>query len=711
MANQTPLGASHSQRLPLPQAMKLAFAHQEAGKLGDAEAVLRQVLKAQPQHAQANHLLGLIAHQTGRSELAVKLIRDAIAVRPTAGLFHLNLCEILRQARRAEEAVGHGRESVRLMPDSADALSNLGVASFAAGDVDEAERCQQQALARNANLPQTLNNLGSIYRQRQNAVLAEDYYRRAIVADPANVEALNNLGALLVEQERPGEAKPLLLKTVQLAPQYADAHLNMGALFLLEEDNVKARFAFNQAVKFNPSLPEALVGLGIIHLHAGELLEAESVLQRALTLKPRDVAALNQLGLLYTEMGHPNKALAAFDRAISENPDAEDPRISKAYLLIQLGELEAASELLNATIARLPGSISARLAMVKLKKVKPVDEALRTLEAEHQRIESLRPANQVPLLIGLGKCYDDIGEHERAFEHYLRGCAVKRASIDYDSANNTALVDRIIATLDAAAIERAHGAGDPSDLPIFVLGMPRSGTTLTEQIIASHSACHGAGELPDLLQTANRRGVSGDQTTYPASVLDITEHELAGLGASYVFGLKARNPEAARITDKMPANFYCVGLIHMILPKAKIIHVMRNPVDTCISGISKLFKNGQFHSYNLTEQGQFYVNYDRLMKHWRAVLPATAYHEVQYEALVENTEVEARALIEYCGLEWEPACLDFHKTERAVKTASVAQVRQPIYKTSLERWRRYEKHVGPLFDALGDLAPARDAKT
>ena len=694
------------QRLPVPEALQLALKHQEAGRLKESEAILRRILRLQPRNAFANHLLGVIAHQTGQFELAVKLIREAIAEQPSVSLFHTNLCEMLRQMGRTDEAIEHGRRGVELAPNWARAISNLGMALFADEDYDGAEECQQRALARDPQLLLALHNLASIYRHRKDPERAADYYRRAIAAVPGHVESLNNLGALLIEQERPEEAKPLLLKAVQLSPQYAEAHRNLGAVFLMENSLDKARAAFKEALKLNPEFAEAYLGLGTVHRETGDLAEAEEASQRALALDSGSVAAHSQLGLLYEDMGYPEKALASFDQAISVDLEAEQPRVSKARLLSHLGDVASAGELLEATLALNPESMPARLAMVHLRRVKPEDETLAALEAAHARIDTLSQAKQAPLHFGLGKCYDDLGEHERAFEHYLQGCALKRAKMDFDITRNTAFVARIMEAIGQSAIERAQGAGDPCRLPIFVLGMPRSGTTLTEQIIASHSACYGAGELGDLSQIANQHRDS----RYPASILDITKHELADLGTAYVAGLKARNPDAARITDKMPANFYFVGLIHMMLPNAKIIHVMRNPVDTCVSGLSKLFTYGHFHSYNLTEQGQYYVSYDRLMKHWRSVLPATAYHEVQYEALVENTDVEARALIDYCELEWEPACLDFHKTERVVKTASATQVRQPIYKTSLERWRRYEKHLGPLFDALGDLAPVRDAK-
>jgi hypothetical protein len=237
--------------------------------------------------------------------------------------------------------------------------------------------------------------------------------------------------------------------------------------------------------------------------------------------------------------------------------------------------------------------------------------------------------------------------------------------------------------------------------------MPRSGTTLTETIIASHPMVYGAGELNDILEIASQAGGFGSANEnsigYPLNMQGITQAELKAMGERYIRGLQARAPASPRITDKMPANFNCLGLIHLMLPNAKIVHVKRNPIDTCLSCYTRLFNKSQLQSYDLQDIGRYYRNYATLMEHWRKVLPVGSFYEIQYEDIIADAEGQSRALIDYCGLEWNDACLDFHKTERNIRTASVTQVRQPIYKTSVEKWRHYEKHLGPLLDALGDL--------
>jgi hypothetical protein len=247
------------------------------------------------------------------------------------------------------------------------------------------------------------------------------------------------------------------------------------------------------------------------------------------------------------------------------------------------------------------------------------------------------------------------------------------------------------------------GQGDPSTVPLFIVGMPRSGTTLVEQILASHHSVFGAGERTELLRTVGR--ISAQQigaTSFPEAVWTMSVEALHQVGADYVAALQPLAPDASRIVDKMPANFACVGLIRLILPNAKIIHVSRNPVDTCLSCFSKLFSGEQPFSYDLAELGRYYHGYKDLMAHWRAVLPPGVMLEVEYESLVRDFNTQARRIIAHCDLPWDSACLDFHKTSRPVHTASLVQVRQPIYRTSVGRWRPAVTLLRPLLEALED---------
>ena len=334
------------------------------------------------------------------------------------------------------------------------------------------------------------------------------------------------------------------------------------------------------------------------------------------------------------------------------------------------------------------------------------------MEALAAKSDGLSKTDRMQLDFALGKAYADLKDYRRSFRHLLAGSAGKRATISYDESAAFALFDRIEATFSRDLIARKSGGGDPSASPIFVLGMPRSGTTLIEQIIASHPAVHGAGELQtlnDVILTV--RGPDGSTLPYPEFVAGIDAGALRQVGARYLalvreLAAKSGRADAAHVTDKMPSNYYFAGLIHLALPNATIIHTVRDPVDTCISCFSKLFSAEQNHTYDLGELGRYYKRYERLMAHWRRVLPQGRILDVRYEDVVADVEGQARRIIAHCRLPWDARCLSFHTTERPVRTASATQVRQPIYNSAVGRWRVYEQDIGPLLGALGIAADA-----
>lgn len=701
-----PAKARPGPKKPADQAMGLAEQHHAAGRLAEAEKILRQMLRANPGQPFALHLLGVIAHQAGKTEDAIRLLGMAIEKLPTVGQFHANLGEMCRLLNRLDEAVAHGERAIALEPGSATAHSNLGIAFYDRKEPDRAEACQKKALALNPRLAQALNNLGSIQRDRKDKEGAIRYYRQALAASPLYFESLNNLGAVLTESEQPEEAVKILLQALRLKPEYAGAHYNIASAFLALEQFDKAAAGFSRALALKPDYPEAYVGLAGIHQEHKRLPEAEAMVKKALALAPEKAAAHCQLGGIHAEAGYPEKAEQAYDEALALEPDLTGAHLGKGYLLMEHGRMLEAEALFRHALSLDRDNLGARLALAQVKKVAAGDENMAALVREAEKIGAMPETKALPLHFALGKCYDDTKQHDLAMRHFLEGCRLKRKRTQYDPANSDLICQNIREFFSPENIERLGGGGCPSELPVFILGMPRSGTTLTEQIIASHPQAYGAGELPDLLALAAKPTAEAVEG-YPLSLAGLTRDDLAAMGEKYVAGLRARNQQAQRITDKMPANFNCVGLIHLMLPKARIIHVKRNPVDTCLSGFTRLFNKSQHHSYDLAEIGRYYRNYAAIMAHWREVLPPGAFYEVQYEQLVADQENQSRALLAYCGLEWDEACLDFHKTERQVRTASVTQVRQPIYKSSVERWRKYEAHLGPLLAALGEQAPGR----
>jgi len=719
--------------LTLDQAMTLANQLQAQGRLQESERLLRQILQQQPQHPFALHLLGVIAHQAGNQPAAAELMQRAIALlggsdfsptsyaaslstaqrrdesRPTqdAGslaLFHANLCEVSRQLKQLDQAIAAGERATVLDPNMAMAHSNLGIAYFDRKDYDRAEACQQRALSLDPNFAPSLNNLGSIWRERGDKEKALDFYRKAAATNPNYLEPLNNLGALLLEEDRIPEAVGALEQALKLNPNYAESICNMGGVHLAQEKNEQALSHYQRALSMRPVYVEAQMGLAKTLQALENLEEAERAALKAIEFDAANPKAHALLAGIHTEMAQPVRAEAEYERALQLKPDSSDALLGLGHLCTENGQLERARELFQRVLSFKPDDVAAHIHLVQNDKVRADDRHFAALLAEEKKMAEFSDNRRLSLHFALGKCYDDLKDYEQAFPHYLEGCRIKRARLHYDAAAAAQQFAELKTIFSKEFIEQRRGSGDPSALPIFVLGMPRSGTTLTEQILASHPDVFGAGELPDLLRIAHRK-THPATTTFPDNLRYLDTTTLAAWGNEYVTALKQRAPNAKHITDKMPANFFAVPLIHLMLPNAKIIHVNRNPVDTCLSCFTRLFHRKQEHTYDLAELGRYYADYARLMDHWRTVLPADAFLDIHYEDIVADQEGQARKLLDYCGLEWDAACLDFHQTKRQIRTASVTQVRQPIYSTSVERWRKYEKFLGPLLEELGDLVP------
>lgn len=687
----------------LDQAMQLASAHQSAGRLQEAERILQSILQAHPEHAHALHLLGVVAHQANQPKLATDLIARAIAIEPDIALFHSNMAEMCRQQSRLDEAIRHGERAVELEPSMASAHSNLGVALYDAKEYDKAHACNLRALALMPGLLQSLNNLGSIERARKNKSGAEQWYRQALEAHPDYLESLSNLGAVLVEGDRADEAVPVLENALRLNTNYPEALCNLGLARLKQDQTDAAIVLLQRSLQIKPDYPEAMIGLARALSDQDRLPEAQALLRQVNLIAPLNTDAWCQLGSVLMEEGESDKSRMAFESALTIDPELSDALSGLGNLQLEAGNIDESEDLLKRAIAIDANCVGARFHLVQVRKVKAGDVNLACLVDKLSEIDTLPKDQRLSLHYALGKAYDDLKEYDLAFPHFMEGARLKRGKLHYDADADAARTHRITQVADSAFIKRLKGAGDPSDLPVFVLGMPRSGTTLTEQIIASHPEVHGAGELRDLMEIVQRQ--ENSTKSYPENLSGMNKATLTGWGQDYVARLRARAPDARRITDKMPANYMALGLIPLMLPNAKIIHVKRNPVDTCVSCFTRLFNRHQDATYDLAELGQHYVNYAKLMAHWKSVLPADAFIEVQYEDIVADMEGQARRLIDFCGLQWSDRCLDFHKNTRNIRTASVAQVRQPIYNSSVERWRHYEKFLGPLLDELGNLVP------
>lgn len=697
------------------ESFRVAAQLQSEGKLEQAELLLNQIIAHHPSHADALHLLGIIAYQVGKINLAIQLIEQAIQNNADIALFHSNLGEMHRQLKSLDLSIQYGQQAVTLDPNLANAWSNLGITYYDAKQYEQAKHCHHRALAIHPRLSCSLNNMGSIYKTQDDMILAIEFYQAAISASPDFVEPLNNLGVLFLEKQEFKQASQYFNQAVVLAPHFADAHCNLGLSLIGLEQSVNALMHFEKALQLKPDYAEAHYGYAKVYLHHHHFSEAECSIRKAMMLNPTQIEFYQLLADIYHEQGHYTQALMYLDQALAIDPTHSNLYLSKGNVLMAMDEISEAHEqfLKVMTNPNLDARINAHYSLVQLGKVTADHDSLPALLSLTENLEALSPHKLEYLYFALGKCYDDIGEWAKAFKYFTEGCRLKRQRIMYNSADQILFTQKLIHCFTQETIELLKPFANPSALPIFIVGMPRSGSTLVEQVLAEHSQIYGAGEVKYLNNLIQRLIKNKFNTLhYPENILHFTPEICRSISENYVASLQHHSRDAIRITDKMPYNFIAIGLIHALLPNAKIIHVKRNPIDTCLSCYTKLFTEGQLYSYDLSELGQYYQDYERIMNHWRRILPSDAWLDIEYEAMVNNLEAEAQRLIEFCDLAWEPACLSFYNSKRQVRTASFAQVRQPVYTSSVARWRRYEEELAPLIKILNcDIYDSNDIQS
>jgi tetratricopeptide (TPR) repeat protein len=638
----------------------------------EAETNLRALLDEYPDFGFGWKLLGGILQRQGKD--ALPTLQKAVKLNPDDAVAHLNLGDALKNLGRFDQAAASYQRAIQLDPDYAEAYCNLGTAFRRLGRLDDAVANYRNSIALKPDFALAYYNLGNVLKELVQLDAAVSSYRSAVEIRPEFFEAHFNLSAALKDLQQFDSALESNRRALQIKPDFAEGHNNLGDILKELGQFEDALASYQKATELKPDYVEAHKNMGVVLQRCEQFDAAEASFRKALEFDARYIEALLGIGHLYVVKGESKEAEASIKRILEIYPD----------------------------------NLDARLMLAGLKKARVDDENLAALLTTKEAVinghSNLSNQKVTQLNFVLGKCFDDVGDHDKAFSYFIEGCKLKRATIEYDSTRATQHFSAIKQIFNRATIERLKGGGHPSDLPIFVLGMPRSGTTLTEQIIAGHPDVYGAGELPDLNMIAQRR-VKGSNSSFPKNIAYIDQASLATWAADYVAGLQRRAPDSRHITDKMPANFFFIGLIHLMLPNAKIIHVNRNPVDTCLSCFMQLFSGGNEQTYDLAELGRYYVDYVRLMDHWRDVLPAGSFLDVRYEDIVTDLESQARHIIDFCDMQWNDACIDFHKHHRPVNTASMTQVRQPIYKSSVERWRKYERFLGPLLDELGDLKP------
>lgn len=663
---------------PATGTLATALAH-AAGLLNQdpalAEAQAREILRVMPGHPEATLLLAMALRRRGGPGPALEVLEPVIRGRPQWPPVHQEAGLALADLGLGRAAVAALSRAVALDPRLTAAWGALADQLVLAGDEAGADTARAQQIRASTSDPQLLEAAAALCDNR--LAVAERLLKPYLAAHPTNAAAIRMLAEVAARLGRNEDAEALLARCVELAPGFAEARHNHATILYRLNWAEEALTELDWLTARNPAHP------GYRNLKA---------------------AALGRVGDY-------QGAIDLYDELLKAYPDQPKAWMSYGHSLKTVGRQADAIEAYRRAIALTPQLGDAWWSLANLKTVRFSDEDAATMEAQLARAD-ISDEDRFHLHFALGKALEDADRFEESFAHYRDGAALRRKAVEYDAENTSAHAARSRAVLTRAFFEERQGWGSDAPDPIFIVGLPRAGSTLVEQILASHSAVEGTQELPDIIAIARRLGGRARRdkpSTYPEMLTGLDADACRALGEEYLERTRIhRKLGRPFFIDKMPNNFAHAGLIHLILPRAKIIDARRHPLGCCFSAFKQHFARGQTFTYDLTELGRYYADYVTLMAHYDAVLPGVV-HRVIYEQMVADPEGQVRALLDYCGLQFEPGCLKFYENDRAVRTASSEQVRRPIFTDGVDQWRSYEPWLGPLKAALGDSLKTWDA--
>ncbi len=624
-----------------------------------AEEACRDYLNKHPGCVDHIRLLGLALMKQGRAEEAEKQLRFGLTLEPEFPQLHEDLGSALAMQSRFEEAVPAFEKAIRLQPALPLAQRKLGEALAATGRGQAADEAFRDYVDRDPERAAIIE--GATLQRDGKHDEAIDIFRGVLKANPNSVNAMRYLAISLWQHEKNLEdAEALLRRATQQAADFTGAWFSLGALLMEMNKYLEAISAYEKATMLDPDNGEAWAGLG-------------GAFGRAM---------------------YPEKAVQAFERSLSINDAVPGVLSAYAWELKTVGDQAAALDAYRRAIKVKPGFGPAYWSMANLKVFRfedeEVDEMLRQVDSGE-----LSDVEDIHMRFALGKAMEDRKDYEQAWHFYHTGNERQRMTVDHEPLEFEKRQTAIKKVFERSLLKEREGAGYEAPDPIFIVGLPRSGSTLVEQILASHSQVEGTSELPILGRITESIGrYRTDGTRYPEAVPELRDKDLRAYGKQYIEeSRRHRSTDKAFFTDKLPNNFPMLGFANLILPNAKFINTRRHPFDSCLGAYKQLFGHGQNFTYDMIDLAHYYQQYDAMMKHWHAVLPGRVL-DVHYEETVTDLEGQVRRILDHCGLPFEENCLKFYETERAVKTASSEQVRQPIYTSALGKWRRYEKHLG-----------------
>jgi tetratricopeptide (TPR) repeat protein len=659
---------------PVPASTNdLKVALRQAASLMDsnpalAEQQAREILKPFPNEINALALLGAALRAQRKFEPALETLQKAVKCDPGLGLARQEIGMTLLAMGQGTEAVHHLRKAVEILPDSPLAWKALADALAAQGEAEESRKARRRLLAVSVKNPELLKAADFLYEGR--LAKAEAICREVLQKDPVDVSAIRMLANIGIKLSRFKDSQKLLERCLDLAPDF-DLARNDYAYVLSKRQ-----------------------------AYEGSLVELDKLLDN-------DPDNPNQLLLkasVLVQIAEFEAAIEIYDRVLERFPRQPRSHLSKGHALKTLGRHAQGIEAYRTAISHDSALGEAYWSLANLKTFRFEEEEISAMR-QQVKVGTSNVEDYYHVCFALGKALEDREQYDESFACYCRGNAVRRNTVSWNRDAYHKNTQRLINFFDAGFFDNRRGQGAQHAEPIFVVGLPRAGSTLLEQILASHSQVEGTMELPDIISIARRlsdKKRGSDESRYPDILAEMSSAQLTALGDEYIERTKIQRSGAPFFIDKMPNNFPHIGLIHLILPHAKIIDARRHPLGCCFSGFKQLFARGQNFSYDLADIGQYYRDYAELMDHWDKVLPGRVLR-MRYEEVVADTENQVRRLLDYCGLPFEEGCLRFYETERAVRTASSEQVRQPIYSDAVEQWRHYLPHLDPLIEALGPI--------
>ncbi len=711
-----------------------ALALQDAGRLEEALALYRQLIAANPKLAEVHFQVARIFASAGHFAKALPHVRAAQRIRPKEPAIWALWAEVLNglgdeaelgkfaNALRRSALPGPAKARIRRMLNPGRTRAAAGLpegldkeieALIGKGKAGEAETRIMQTLKRQPRSAALLHLLARAQMAdgRNRAALAS--LDKALAIDPGLARAHLERGRLLLGTGHPMQAVESLRRAVHLAPDLAEAWSALGRGLLQIDQPAEAARALDRAEELKPALGETHFNRGMLLVREERDDAAVEAFRRAIALGHDDARTHAMLARALGALRREDEALEHFDKAIARDPEYAFAHARRAVLRQARGEFEAAEADFRRAMELEPENGETYRVFSASHKFAPDDPLLTRMQEIWAR-DDLSPKDRSHLGFALAKAMEDIGAHDRVFTYLRPANDLMHQRFPYDIATRRREIDAIKEAFEGFDFSSPFPGGDDSFAPIFVTGMPRSGTTLVEQILASHSTVTGAGEIGEFARRSymllagggeGRKNISGEETG-PAPRLRhigrIPPEEITALGRHYTRYMRARFPDAERITDKSIQTYLMMGLVRLALPRAHVVVVRRDPRDNLLSIYRNVFQEGTHrYAYRLRDLGLYYRMFEEMIDWWRERLPAGWFHEISYDELTADPEGQSRALLAACGLEWEDRCLDFHQNRNRVDTLSVYQVRQPIYRSSVHAWERYRDELEELFEALG----------